>query len=467
MAYDTLLSTINNYLENVLDGLKSDPVLSSHTVRRVQLQDVPSEAGYAFVVTADTGISYASILVFSDVIDHTTRDNIPPTVYARIAQQSLITLVPECHIVMFYVITEDDVELAPSKMVASIVKDLMPRVYPQTGRTQIAVFVSSNEYVVDTDVEKVRHVERMRSPHAIAPRIDYGFVLQMRRLSHAKYNTDQVSVPIVAVGAFTDFIGPVLDPNDGTMKYQPIVRISSISSLYPAIGSILLGLTVAEDLFLKKAGWTQPYKQFTKGSPNLGNFHDVEDSSDLYHITDSTVMDRFVLTRMHSPILALDVTMGRDRIPEMFLFGEQSKGYNTIIGRACQFFETTAPKFSGSAFSTLGVGYTGIYEQNDGKKSDTRDFTYLETVAKMGAIDESVKYALTNYSMDPSARTSVVQAFASASKLFYETATVAISTEFLAWIGSSVADSGLRLIDPNTSSISPAKTSFGDDQIFS
>ncbi len=421
------------------------------SIRRVPLQNPPS--AQAYVATDAQGNKYASIILFAESMTPLVQNNQPASMYKEVAANALHAAEPNVHIANLYVMLEADV--ARSKQMArALIRDLLPLVHSGIRDMQLADLKDNAEYIIDSSADSARSFENRHSPHDVRPRGDMGFTISIRK----PRSGNQYSMPgpdmsenqtIMSVLAFVDVLGPYIDSASGIQKFQPVIRISDITSLLPLAGAALLALTAATQHFISEQGWKRQFNKFGKGTPNLGNLITEENSDKPFHIPDPVVMERFIQSRMYPPLMAVDVITGRSRVPAMFLF-DSLTGYTRLADESAKFFGAPLDRMNSPICTTINRDYIGAYGQVGGVLKDTRDVTYLDVTATQGSLDPNTQSKLMNYVVgEPGARAAAVSAVTNGFQSLYENSIVLINSEYLVWISKAVQNIGLRLLDPN------------------
>ncbi len=421
------------------------------SIRRVMLQN-PASA-QAYVATDAQGNKYASIILFADSMTPLVQNNMPSSMYKEVAAQALNAAEPGVHIANLYVIIESDV-VRSKQMARCLIRDLLPLVHSGVRDMQLHNLKADAEYIIDSSVDSARVFENRHSPHDVRPRIDMGFTISIRKpRSGNQFNMPGPDMSenqtIMSVGAFVDVLGPYIDSVTGIQKFQPVIRISDITSLLPLAGAALLALTAATQHFISEQGWKRPFSKFGKGTPNLGNLITEEGGDKPWHIPDPVVMERFIQSRMYPPLMAVDVVTGRSRVPAMFLF-DSLTGYTRLSDESAKFFNQPLERMNSPICTTINRDYIGAYGQAGGVMKDTRDVTYLDVMATAGSLDPNTQSKLMNYVVgEPAARAAVVSAVTGGFTSLFEVSIVMINAEYLVWISKAVQTTGLRLLDPN------------------
>lgn len=220
------------------------------------------------------------------------------------------------------------------------------------------------------------------SPHAVHARDDITLTISVntkddiiRPTTGFNQNEYQAETTICALTGYTDFVDCGLI--DGKKKFRPIITITDVVSVIPSPKIIALLLPLAVDAFIQKRGWLAPFKRLGTGYPNIGNL--VRDAKKKpVGLTKVEELDAFVNTMLVQPVLAMDVTDGRFRLPGMDAFVAASAAERAYLPALMDGL------FGGNLFQSTILQATipgpseviGVYR--DQTMKDTRCLDYLE-----------------------------------------------------------------------------------------
>ena len=442
---------IEKYLKDITEVVK-------RSIPGVQLVQLPEPlATHAFIAADKNGQRHAYIILFADAIGVRPTGNQPISRYIQQAFGSLVTQYPGTKMVNAPIIFNYDMSRS-RQMANAIIGALLPQVNEQIGQTAIPVLSAAGEFAIDLNLDMARQFENTHSPHEVRPAADIGFTLALRRPSRnqqqgfgqQQHDNDQ-QVPFMAVTAKVDIIGPQRDIQSNSVRYVPVIRITSITSQLPLIGAAFLGLVVAADYFITKRVWMNAFRRFDKGAPNLGNLlpnPDPKKANELWFITNQMEMDAVVMQQFSQPYLMLDVQEGRDRLPGLYAFADDGTGRQTLLHSAGSFFGMEPPSnmlISAQAATT----YEGYYGDPSGRLIDSRNITYLDQVAKTGVLDSNITQALMNYDINPLRRADIVASITQNFVSVHETKLAVLDSQFMSWVASAVKNANMRIHDPN------------------
>ena len=118
---------------------------------------------------------------------------------------------------------------------------------------------------------------------------------------------------IASIGAYVTFMSAP-DAN-GQIKFVPEVHISSLVANMPFTGMLPLLISLATDYLIGNQGWKQPFANLGgQGQPNIGNLL-VSETGAPWRCENTVARDALILQYCCAPILVLDITHGRARIP--------------------------------------------------------------------------------------------------------------------------------------------------------
>ena len=226
------------------------------------------------------------------------------------------------------------------------------------------------------------------SPHAVPARADITLTVSIntkdeiiRPTTGFNQNDYQAETIICALTAYTDFVNVGLI--DGVQKFRPIITITDIVSVIPSPQILALMLPVAADAFISKGEWKSPFKRFGSGYPNIGNLVKTTKGK-LAKIDKVEELDHFIANTLIDPVLAIDVTDGRFRLPGIDAIAVNADNGNAFITTMMDGFFTSDVQKPVTVFrntynkiATAGsIDIIGIYR--DQQMKDSRYLDYLE-----------------------------------------------------------------------------------------
>lgn len=448
----TLTKKHEEYLEAVTKI--SEPKLRH--LKRVQLPE-PMGA-QAYIAQAVDGTKSGINIIFADLIPPSV-DFLPMSLKAEAAARSLRQLHPDVALVNTILVKDRDLERT-QQMAQTLVAELCPQIDQQFRDAAAKDLAVHNDFVVDNNLETARAFIDRISPSAVLPKMDLAITISVRRRTNnmwnnqnpfAKFVQDNQPIPFMAITAMVDVMGPFMDPTTSTQKYQPMIRITSMHSLIPLMGSIFLGQVLAAQNFIQYGNWKRPFMKFAKGTPNLGNLTvDPDGSGKLWFAPDVQSMDTFIAQWLMPPILCMDVVEGQARIPSIHSFADGTPDNQAyLLSEASRFFGSVIPQFMGAPYNPLAIDYIGTVGPADGQQVDSREYTYLNKVCE-GALDPNTSRVLLNFFPMPEERARVVSQLSGNAQFLYQDTVVAISGAFLSALSQILPSSGIRVFDPTS-----------------
>ena len=437
---------IEKYLTAVKDAVVKN-------IKNVEMISLPEPtATHAFITRTPGGERYAFVLIFTDVIGTRPAPNQPMSVYITSAFDALRAQVPNAHMLNAVLVTNNDLNRS-RQMAQDIVGAFLPQVDPTISSASVHALAQAGEFVISLNLADAQTFENLHSPHEVRPAANLGFTIALRgnrnRNAYGQEAPD-TSLPFMAVTAMVEINGPQADPVTNTMRYIPMVRITSITSEFPVLGATFLGLAIAADYFVAKRLWKKVFSNFGKGAPNLGNLFpnpDPKKTGEMYFVTSQTELDTLVNQQFVSPMLCLDVQEGHSRLTGLTAFTDPDAGRVNILKTASTFFGTEAPH-NLTVSGLIATLFEGYYGDSNGRQLDSRGITYLEQAAKHGVLAPNVAFGLLNYDLNPVKRAELVAQQTQGFVPAYATYVVAISSHFMNWVASAVKNSGVRIADP-------------------
>jgi hypothetical protein len=256
----------------------------------------------------------------------------------------------------------------------------------------------SNEWFqICTNQAQVREYISQVIPHIAPDRNDFGFLV--RRVEPVGNGTQfYYGETLFAVSGYTRFITPY-DRGDINAKIIPLPVITSIVSHAPVSGYIPFAILVATMLYLRDSMWTEPYKVFAKGKPNLGNLVDAVNRP----IQNISEFHQLITTYFDAPYLCLDITEGRYSIPDLAAFGTETKAYASMerfFGRTV--YLTLTPDLLKAA-AMGNVKYSFVYHNYNGLisgKGNLSDTRYVDLL-RMATGFENNSSDIANFKIQP------------------------------------------------------------------
>lgn len=118
---------------------------------------------------------------------------------------------------------------------------------------------------------------------------------------------------IASIGAYVTFASA--QDASGQAKFIPEIHISSLVTNMPFPGMMPILISLATDYLITNQGWKQPFANLGgQGQPNIGNLL-VSETGAPWRCENLMQRDSLITQYCVAPVLLLDVTHGRARIP--------------------------------------------------------------------------------------------------------------------------------------------------------
>jgi len=296
--------------------------------------------------------------------------------------------------------------------------------------------MAQTQYGLDTDINTVKQFVIANSPHSVPSRGDIGLVITMKRQDKMIGHTyDRNSVkdryePIIGILGYVELLQR--QSLGGLPRFLPVIHITDIYSPIPDEKLLPIALATASDVFIGKQHWKNQFSMFDKEFPNIGNL--IKDEQGAPWFAES-VRDRedFINQCVDKPMLCIDITEGRARIPGIEKYANPAAG-PTIAQEYTEFLGVQIPGNIQPAQLSY-VEMVGSIEKG-AATIDSRNVDYLSTV-KFAKNDERINALLTRYP-DPSVRSNFIQAYFPEVKWLYVNYVVALNHQLVAAIGREV-----------------------------
>lgn len=243
-----------------------------------------------------------------------------------------------------------------------------------------------SRFTIDNEVTNVQRFLNDNSPHSIPTRADIGFTLNMK-VENPDYNQmgpgqrrPDHYVPIMGCGAYVEIIKRADDYQGGTVRFQPIVHITEITSVIPMVKILPIIISVAADIFIVKGLWKNQFAYFEEDKPNLGNLIVHPETGKPWFAKSVKEREEFIQSYVDKPALAIDVVEGRCRIPGIEKYANPAnaadiiRDYSDFIGLEIPMDNVPCKR----VYSEI----VGIVAQGS-KRVDSRCVDYLTTVPYM------------------------------------------------------------------------------------
>lgn len=334
---------------------------------------------------------------------------------------------------------------------ASIFNTIMTVVDEDNGQINESSFMLNNRnvpLVVSTKPDAYRDYIRRVSPFGFPERDDIGFLVGFPRENcpiTERFNVSpETHIVLFAVTGYTQFVRIENQMAYGTYgtngqiqkTIRPIVHISSIVSQNPSMVLLPPAVTIAARIFIAHRNWRKPYLMINgKESMNVGNLVlNVDPNTGARSTTDCETAfqaEEAINITCEEPILALDITQGRDGIPGMeCVFGMRNgTGENITLASVMKKFYPNKVNATAHGMTTTAGEireYTGMV-QIDNQVMDSRCADYLRMFRKIGDFGQVA--ILLSQPNDPALRLQQLQDFSLPVKSLYNTTSAILSRD--------------------------------------
>lgn len=342
---------------------------------------------------------------------------------------------------------------------AAILNTIMTVVDEDNGALNENSFMINNRQiplVVSTKPDAYRDYIRRVSPFGFPERDDIGFLVGFPRENcpmTERFNVSpETHIILFAVTGYTQFVRIENQMAYGTFgqpakTIRPIVHITSIVSQNPSMVLLPPAITIAAKCFIAHRNWRKPYLMINgKESMNVGNLVlNVDPQTGARSTVDAETSfqaEEAMNATCEEPILALDITQGRDGIPgmECILGMRNAAGQEVTLASVMQKFYPG--KVHPSAHNINVVAgqikeYTGTV-QLDNQILDSRCADYLRMFRKIGDFGQVA--VLLSQPNDPALRLQQLQDFSLPVKSLYNTTSVILSRDCVQFLSDLCPD---------------------------
>lgn len=335
--------------------------------------------------------TYVITLSFKEALP--TLTDVPTAAWVTEIKKNLDLIMPG-NILLMNIVVDPAMYRKHDAMAARILNTF----WSVTNSTVMAVNLQSIEKqymeITTNNVICTEYIERV-SPHSVQARGDIKFMLSIRAPMKNNNNNmfaiqqqqDQLtaafeSTPILAVSAYTDFSTVTAG---GLTKYLPAVHITDIVSQINSPNIIPLAVALAKEIFLDNGLWKA---QFTtslgRENANIGNLLPDKDGKP-WRAENPGQVETFIAQNCTLPILFLDITEGRARIPGLERFAIPSEhnkvidSYNRFIA-GCTTEQFDLANSPAAYFGAENIGTLHISNRNGPQDIDSRFGDYLNTI---------------------------------------------------------------------------------------
>lgn len=171
-------------------------------------------------------------------------------------------------------------------------------------------------FVVTNRVGQIMDLVNKNYPHTVMPRCDYGVAIYLAPNNRQCKKQDgtwdyDLMEPIAAITAFTSMIPA---PDASGMKFQPLIRISSVVPAIPHPSMLALAIPIAIDRFISCKDWVNAIRSYGPRATNLG--HLIPDANgQLIGLQNDQHRNDFIQRFTLGEFIGFDVVEGQFGIP--------------------------------------------------------------------------------------------------------------------------------------------------------
>lgn len=417
------------------------------------------QGAHVFYRMSTVGLQ-AVILMFEDMLPrrplqnaHGSPLNQPLSDAATIAQEALKhdQIVANSHVQNFILIEPNAVNQTWVIGAINYVKAVLGVAgNPDFARMTAKSF--SDRYSVTTDPMAVRQFTNMLSPHSTPAASNLSLVLSYRSNKDQPtwnqwgqpYDPSQDNwTPVIGVEAMVDIVRT--GGGMGVAPFAPVVRITNVVSAIPTMGAWALGVSAMATYAIGEGCWVRPFMNFQAGAPDLGSLVSDQNTGKVLRTRDANALQQFLQSGylMH-PVLAVDVTEGRARIPGVHqLLDDTGNAGAELLENLSMFFGGSRPG-TGKLTEKFTDEFIGRYNQHMATPADSRGLTYLNVMAQANT-DVPIQGAmeLLNVYPMPQAQAIVRANFATDLTLINRNSVRAFYPAAVQWLINSAAASGI------------------------
>ena len=290
------------------------------------------------------------------------------------------------------------------------------------------------------------------NPHGVPARADLKLtisIVQPNRNPQSLWTDEQgEKFTIAAVGAYVTFASASLGMGfGGSVKFLPEVHISEITSLVWDDSILPLILSQVTDCLIFGGFWKAQFNNISDNAPNIGSLIVDPATNKTWKADTTTKRDQFIAQYCEQPILCLDITEGRARIPGLvgWYMGDQ---FPRIAKKINQFFKRDLLPPTVEIARPFYTEMTGTFTTTGAAKADTRWIDFLNMMVHHESNRQQVM-ALLQHSPRPEDDVAIKRQFENSISLLYFTSVVMIQPEVLNAIRQGVYDS-VRIVNGRT-----------------
>lgn len=264
------------------------------------------------------------------------------------------------------------------------------------------------------------------SPHGVMARSNIAFKLSIIPKGNRTYdfqgkdnifnNYRSEMVDVATVNAYVEIINGPRRMDTNTQMFTPVVHITDVVTRAPNLRLYLMLLALSAEVFIKQGFWKNQFMSFKKDKPNLGNLL-VESNGELSFIDKQASLDDFIFRYMTPPVLAIDVTDGRARVPGTELFvltdPEHQMGLRSEVQALFRGQPVTLPDHINLIETSYSYSeFVGSFPSKDGYLDTRYIADYLQLAVHFGKTNSAeIAQFLNHYPNDAAPRFEMLQRF--------------------------------------------------------
>lgn len=382
---DSLSPEAQGYLE------KLGKALNPEGVTKIDIRPCP---GQTPALTYLLG-KYAIVLSFAEGMTRSS-EYVPLTVTyeKKIRESFLKTFGNEINLLNVVLVTKPDYENRHMAMAGYIRATLEMANDESSFQSFDFLRGADSHFVCYTDTTFVRDIHARWSPHAVADRCDFGFVLGVRQNdAYGNSNANESAVPVAVVTGYNEFrqtqanFGGMM-PGMGmmgmmggmampTVKFNQLVHISSIVTRIPSRRLLMsLILPAAQHVFIQNMLCRQRHLLLGQGADVCSLVTDPNTGMP-YRAETVEQVQAFFQTMCFNPVLVVDVQDGRARIPGIEALANQMM-HGRIIDDLSSFLHVQFPNTPVGSNVSAECGGTVRIRGNDEDVRNVDFFHMLE-----------------------------------------------------------------------------------------
>lgn len=182
--------------------------------------------------------------------------------------------------------------------------------------------IDGYDFFIDTNIRAVRDDFSVGWPHAVLPRMDFGFTVCVSKHRTRGDREDRRrgrddAKPFVSVACYVEFVEMETsgrrrrDEEEEQDDLMAFVHISGIYAQVPTPTAAALVQPLVADLCVNQDLWKSHLTSFAKDAPNLGSLEVVDDTGALSFFTSDEEVNRFIARNIPTPYIVMDVVEGQ------------------------------------------------------------------------------------------------------------------------------------------------------------